>query len=287
VDDRSGAMTPRPTRIRCARHGGFTLLEIVLAIGLMIMLTGAIFAFYNATMSMRQDLTDSSDRLFSQRKSLDVSAQDLQSALPYAFLPGSFSGGTDQISFMRTVVPSEAVYFPPSAIDAGGITSGVAGDTANDTTGGITGATTGPTTIPASQPVWESEHDVQMVTYRLRTWVDDDNVVHIDGLERTVQRTIAAATAVEGSNIHAQLLSGQVQFVRFQYWDGAAWQDSWSSNRLPLAVRVDLGEVPAEADSNAVDYANPTLWREIYIPAGQPAAAPAAASQPAEQGTQP
>jgi type II secretory pathway component PulJ len=242
------------------------LLEIVLAIGLVVMLTGAIFAFYNATMSMRQDLTDSSDRLFSQRKALDLLSDDLQSAIPYAFLPGSFSGGSDQISFLRTVTPSEATYFPPNVIAAGG----------------WAGATSGPT----SQPAWESEHDVQMVTYRLRIWVDEDNITHIDGLERSVQRTIAAATAVEGSNVHSQVLAGQVKFVRFQYWDGAAWQDSWSGNNLPLAVRVDLGEEPAEPDAEAAEYEYPTLWREIYVPAGQ-AAAPAAASQPADHGGTP
>lgn len=238
-------MTRRRTSTHRPARGGFTLLEIVLAIGLTVMLTGAIFAFYNASMSMRQDLTDSSDRLFGQRKSLDVLADDLQSAMPYAFLPGSFSGGTDQISFLRAALPSEAAYFPPSAIAANVVGAAAAG------------------------PVWETEHDVRMVTYRLRTWVDDDNVMHIDGLERTVQRTIAAATAVAGSNVHATLLSGQVQFVRFQYWDGSAWRDSWSSDDPPLAVRVDLGEVPAEPDANAADYADPTLWREIYIPAGQ------------------
>jgi hypothetical protein len=63
-------------------------------------------------------------------------------------------------------------------------------------------------------------------------------------------------------------LSDQVKFLRLQYWDGQAWQDSWSANYVPPAVRITLGaeELPPELSPGQYPYE--TIWREVAIPCG-------------------
>ena len=234
-----------PIELRTRRQIGFTLLEVVLAVGLSVVLMGGVYAFYSSSLASRDSLRREGEVVFAQRRVLDMLDQEMQSVITYAGMPGSLNGTTNQINFMRTVLPSQAAWYPPTLLNAGSMT---------DKPG-------------AGGAAWEPEHDVQMVTYQLRYEEDEDGVMQVVGLERQYVRTIAAATAEEGSNLHSSLLSAQIKFIRLQYWDGSQWLTEWSGSALPLAVRIDLGTEPLPEDCPPEEYPFETVWREVAIPA--------------------
>ncbi len=240
-----------------ANARAFTLLEVMLAITLIVGLMTCLYGFYDSVLATRADLARQRKTDFAQCRLLDLVANDLQSARFFPLMGQCLQGDSQQVTFFRAGVPSVAVFYPPPMLV--------------DSPGGLD-ATSQPTATssPSAAPLlaWEPEHDVQQISYRLGHGVDDAGADIITGMERTSLRTIAAEKAEEGVNIQVDPLSDQVKFLRLQYWDGQAWQDTWSANYLPVAVKVTLGleELPAELALDEYPYA--TVWREVAIPCG-------------------
>ncbi len=239
------------TTTRQARPAAFTLLEVVLAVGLTVVLAGSVYAFYQVTLGVREDLRQESQRIFGRRRALDLMARELEAAVFYPMLRTGLRGDSESVHLMRTVVPSRAVFLLPKSLNA---PSG------------------GSDQLEAAADAWGPEHDVQMISYRLNRYEDEDGNEQIGGLERTCMRTVAAQTAEEGSNVHVGLVTEQVKFLRLQYWDGLAWQDSWQQDGLPLAVRIELGGEPLPEETAPEDYPYETIWRVVAVPTGQPPA---------------
>jgi len=236
---------------RRARRAAFTLLEVVLAVGLTVVLAGSVYAFYQVTLGVREDLRQEGQRIFAARRALDLMARELESAVFYPTLQTGLRGDSQSVHLMRTVVPSRAVFVLPASSNA---PYGVGDE------------------LQAAADAWEPEHDVQMVSYRLNRYEDEDGYERIGGLERSRMRTVAAQTAEEGSNVRVVLVTERVKFLRLQYWDGLAWQDSWQQGGLPLAVRIDLGAEPLPEETAPEDYPYETIWRIVAVPTGQPPA---------------
>jgi len=224
----------------------FTLLEVLLAVTLLIALCGAVYGTYQGILSARDGIRRNAGLIFAQRRVLDLLSEDLQSGIVYPLLQVGLEGDAESMALMRTALPSGAVFIPPRLTQAPSIAS------------------------DPSDPhlaAYAPQHDIQRVGYRLNRYEDEDGVEHIGGLERTTQRTVSARTAEEGSDIEVVLLSERVKFIRFRYWDGAAWTDSWSGGGLPAAVRIDLGSEPLPEDLSPEEYPYPTVWRIVAIPA--------------------
>jgi type II secretion system protein J len=84
--------------------------------------------------------------------------------------------------------------------------------------------------------------DIQRVTYELKQPADR-NAVGRD-LVRSVVRNLLTMTTPD---VQDQLMLSGVQDIKFACFDGAQWQDSWDTTgvtstytNLPLAVRVDI-----------------------------------------------
>ena len=84
--------------------------------------------------------------------------------------------------------------------------------------------------------------DIQRVTYELKQ-PTDRNAVGKD-LVRSVVRNLLTMTTPE---VQDQLMLSGVQNIKFTCFDGAQWQDTWDTTgatsvytNLPLAVRVDI-----------------------------------------------
>ena len=84
--------------------------------------------------------------------------------------------------------------------------------------------------------------DIQRVTYELKQSTDR-NAVGKD-LVRSVVRNLLTMTTPE---VQDQLMLSGVQNIKFTCFDGAQWQDTWDTTgatsvytNLPLAVRVDI-----------------------------------------------
>ena len=112
------------------------------------------------------------------------------------------------------------------------------------------------------------QHDIQLISYRLNHYDDENDVEQIGGLERTCLKNIKAKVVVEGEDIEVTFLTEHVKFIRLQYWDGTDWSDSWTNRNLPQAIRISLGAEPLAEDTAVEDYQFETVSRVVAIPAG-------------------
>ena len=233
----------KPANPQSAIHNpqskGFTLLEVLLAVSLMIMLSAGIYAFYGYTLGSREQIDTESQSIFAQRRIMDLLAGEIQSTRTY------MKGAGDTVSFMRTAVPGKAVFETQNITDAPSI--------ASDKTG------------PSP---FDPQYDIQLISYRLNHYDDENGVEQIGGLERTCLRTVKAKVAEEGSNVEVTFLTEHVKFIRLQYWDGSEWQDSSLGTNLPQAIRISLGTEPLAEDTAAEDYHFETVSRIVTIPSG-------------------
>lgn len=239
MTNRQSTIDPRPG------SRAFTLLEAILALGLTVLLVGAVCAFYHHSLDVHEVLREQVDTLLARRRVLDMAAEDLRSAILYSTLQVGLNGSSEQFSLARSVVPSRAVYLTPTLIGSAELLA--AEPAAEDT-------------------AFDPQHDVQLVSYRLDRYTDDEGVEQIGGLERLCERTILAETAEEGANVEVVLLSRHIKLFHVQYWDGQQWATSWERQGLPLAVRVDLGIKPLEEGQDFEEYPYETTWRVIAIP---------------------
>ncbi len=248
---------------------GFTLLEVILAVVLTIALCGAVYSFYHLVLGTGDDVRQQGQKSFAQRRVLELMAEEMTSAIVYPFLQFGMNGDGETVTFMRTTLPSRAVFWKDELVNA----PPPAGWDEQD-----------------GQWGWEPEHDIQRVEYRLKYYEDEDGVEQVAGLERTSMRTIAAKVAEEreeeagqeeptaqrtGSssgegtgNIRVVFLTEHVKFLRFQYWDGSGWQETWQGSGLPLAVWIELGSEPLPEDMAPDEYPYETVYRIVAIPAG-------------------
>jgi type II secretory pathway component PulJ len=229
------------------KRPAFTLIEVVLAISMILALVLTLFAFYRDAMDIRRSVTDEADLLAAERNFMDGLTNELRTALAYPGLNIGMRGSNGQINFISSAVPGKAVW---SAQDPMG---------------------------PPPTP----EQDLQLLTYRLRVDANTDPVT-ILGLERLCQKTLSPLTSGAGQQV--RLVSSRIQFLNFRYFDGTAWQDSWSPGQapaaadpnsgpaspLPMGVEIILGTepIPDEMDLEQYLLNYPTLRREVFVPAG-------------------
>lgn len=232
---------PQPVR---ARHcnGGFTLLEVILAIGLAIGLLGALFSFCNYAMTCRGLVVQKIEFVNAERNVMGHITDELRSAMVYPFLSQGMTSDGNSMAFISSTLPSLSVWVVPTA----------------------------------SQDPAPPEQDLQMLTYQLRI---DDDTGDVLGLERVCQKVIATEVASAGAE--TLLLSDKIKYLKFRFYDGQVWRDAWRDTGqqadndmpaalLPTAVEVVMGPQVAPPNMTADDYmkAYPTYRRVIFVPLG-------------------
>jgi prepilin-type N-terminal cleavage/methylation domain-containing protein len=228
-----------------SRRSGFTLTEVAVAIALVLALVVALFGFYFYAMDVQKDVVGDAELLTAERSIMDGLTNELRAAMAYPFLNIGMEGTSGQISFVSTALPGPAVWATPD---------------------------------PMAQPP-PPEQDVQILTYRLRVDANTDPVTVL-GLERLCRKNVSAIAPDRG--LQVRLLSPQMQFLYFRFFDGTSWQDSWhmeasgsagdpqQAAALPMGVEITLGTEPKPADMDLEEYLknNRTFRREIFVPAG-------------------
>ena len=215
-------------------QSALTLLEVILAVSLTVALMGSVLWFYHHAVSGRSAVLREVEIATAQRVIMDRITGELRGARVSRFLSLGVEGQADEIAFLTVRLPGPAVW-----------------------------AEVGRTEDPPPP-----EHDVQLVGYRLRTQQDDSGAVQIDGLERTVQKAPTARQVEEEEGIEALLLSQDIKFIAFRYWDGSAWADSWGGGDIPSAVEVSLGIEPLPENTDPLEYPFGTFRRVVYMQAG-------------------
>lgn len=223
-----------------AKHRGFTLFEVVLAVALTVGIVGAMFALYFQSMKTRRRASEKMDMLLANRLAMEHITRELRAGMQLRFLKMGMEGSSEKAMWVSSQVPSPLVWAKRSAFE----------------------------TPPAP------ETDIQIVGYRLRTAANAAGQSVIEGLERTCQKILVPIVAEEGEEndntkaIQVAFITSHVKHLRFRYWDGNGWQSSWTGGDLPGAVEITLGPQPWPADIPAEDFAGESFRRVIYIPAG-------------------
>ena len=192
-------------------QGAFTLIEMILAIGVAAIVLIAVNAVFFTSLHLRDDTSDMVDAATPLDATVSYLKRDLQCCVnptngaAGAVLSGGFRVG-DNLTSSGVSDPVAVEMFT------------------------ATGA------LSASQP-WG---DIQRVTYELRN--PASTTATGKDLYRSVLRNLLSVGTVVADD---QLMLSGVADVRFSCYSGGGWQDSWdttnpssSSTNLPSAVRV-------------------------------------------------
>jgi len=223
----------------------FTLLEVVLAIGLATGVMIAALGFYDHIASVRDRVNQDTQLMISRRAIMQRITDELRCAFGVGRAGLGITGQADEISFLTTSVPGRTVWLERSILDA--------------------------------PPPPES--DVILVGYRLAVRTDEEDQEYIAGIERTSQKIIDAPVSEEGENIRVVTITEQLRYLRFAYFDGAEWVNSWEPGQgLPLAVRITLGDEPVyedeltameDTEAEEEEYTGRAFRRVVHLPASQ------------------
>jgi len=190
----------------------FTLVELILAIGVAAIVLIAINAVFFSALRLREATTDAVDAETPIDRALTFIRRDLQCAVPPPVTNGVLSGD----------------------FKAGEVSTIGVADTVNLEIFTATGALSAD---PASP--WG---DIQRVTYGLKSSLANP------GLGKDLIRTVTRNLLSEGTpDVEEQWMLGGVASLQVQCYDGAQWNDQWdttqvgsSNTNLPNAVRVKI-----------------------------------------------
>lgn len=183
---------------------GFTLMEVILAVAISAVVLVTITAVFFGALRLRARTSSALDDLRPIENAMDLMRRDLENAVP----PGGLLAGPLQSGAMS------------------GLGTGV-GDASIQvytTTGQL-----------SDKAPWG---DIQRVIYQLQE--STNAFAPGKDLIRSVTRNLLSTATEESDD---QWLAGGIESLKFSYYDGANWADSWDAStttNLPAAVRVTL-----------------------------------------------
>lgn len=235
------------------RSRGLTLLEVLLSIGLIVMLLVTMFGFYEITLKDRERGRRTMEHGEKAWLTLLKIAEDIRAANGFVPTLGpGIQGMRQQLTLQTVTIPDKAVFQQRSVRER---------------------------PLPA-------ECDVREVRYYLG--LDPDQIVDYPdpGSESGVKqgpKTLGVVrrqlktfrqTALQNGQVEdydVELLSNELQYLRFRYFDGVDWTDIWQpqgggmGNSLPQAVEVTVGFKPiAPEDPSEIDF--DTTDRQVSQP---------------------
>lgn len=249
-----------------ATRAAFTLVEVLLALGIGSALLVFAILFYRQAADLRNQILRESDRLSTMRLVMDRIASDLRTAQGLPGRDDAFSGGSNWVSFVRLTLPNGQ-----GAVRSGTILTRIsyaAVPQLETTNSGVAGLSRSETSPDASRsPALEF------------------------GRSSTNAPAIPEDASIEGDITKARnpavdrdLMTDLIRQLRFRYWDGASWLEGWTNALPPSGIEVVISsEAPAEelpteaASGSGTAGAGPsepsgetgaTFRRVIYIPTG-------------------
>ncbi len=203
-------------KVKTHHSRAFTLVEMILAIGIAAMVLIAVNAVFFTALRVRDAASDAVDAAAPVDQAVITIRRDLQCAVTPKPNGDSASAVTDTLSG----------DFKVGSVTSPGINEVVAAEIYT-----ATGA------LSDNAP-WG---DIQRVTYELKNSTSGGQGMD---LYRSVARNLLTETTPD---VEDQLMLSGVESVKFSCYDGAEWSDTWDttdptsvSTNLPLAVRVDI-----------------------------------------------
>ncbi len=227
----SGLRLPRSPRRVSHAHAAtrrrsrraLTLLEVLIAITLIGMLMGALLTFYWQTLSVRDKVIAQANRTELIQQTLGRICTELRAALGVSkigYPVQRFSGDRRTITFLLEPLPPESSYVA----------------------------------YQPNQTNVAPQQDLHEITWSL--WIDplntkDNGDPIVGGLMRDERRVmdpvIPESEAAEQDQIQYvrhELVSPELGYLEFRYFDGVQWSTTWSGgqgNPLPQQIQVTIG----------------------------------------------
>ncbi|UCG15109.1 MAG: type II secretion system protein [Phycisphaerales bacterium] len=211
-------MTCRPPR---TLRRGFTLVEMVISTGLLVMLISTLYWFYGSSLTSRKDGTDRARRMQLARVVLDGIAEEIRLCTGNTEGYGAGLIGTENaLSVYTLTLPTKELMRRRSI----------------------------------TEKALAGQFDLQEVRHYI-AWdeenLDENGDPRPLGLVRRVTHTFNQAVVIEGDEgadetvaIKEELYAPEIKFLEFRYFDGATWWDTWEiggGNSLPQMVRITVG----------------------------------------------
>jgi type II secretory pathway pseudopilin PulG len=241
----------RPTLMRRERRApmvqAFTLVEVILAIGIAAGLLVVAISFYQRSAELRNQLLEESAKLSTVRLLMDRLSGDLRTA--FAEPRQGFSGSGEHMTFVHAGSPT-AMNISEGALKL--VTYGVVTNTEGTNTTVIGFDRT-------EQPLIEMRS--------ISTTTATNEVLSFNGAMDPTQTT----------NVVVEPLTRSIRYVQFRYFDGAQWRDIWDGVDLPVGVEVTFGFEPLPAEEDEIFesvYPYEVFRRVIYLPGGRAVADP-------------
>lgn len=238
-----------PAHVRARR--GFTLIEVILAVGIFAIVMVSINTAFFSALRLRQRTSETLEDSLPLTQALALMRRDLQNAVqPGGTLMGNFRGGTATLNGNTGNLTSTA----PGAKGAPSVLG------VNQAAGLDFYTTTGKLSDDAP---WA---DIQQVNYQL-VQPEDRSKPGMELVRSVARNLLATASEV----VEPQILAGNIETLDFLFFDGLQWRDQWDTSAgdtaLPLAVRVRIYPVPPESST----VRHEPLELLVLLPASQPA----------------
>jgi hypothetical protein len=202
-----------------ARRRALTLFEIVIAVGLIVMLTAAMLLFFWQTGEIRRQAARTSDKSQVARQVLDGIAAELRGCVGLEQIgfpvEQRLVGDRRGITFLTTAAPDQSQYRFYRESDE----------------------------LPPAQ------HDLRLITYSL--WVDENQTTEegnpiVGGILRIEKKTLNQMVVEEDDPLdqRTDLWSHELGYLEFRYYDGVEWDTKWDiteGNSLPQLIQITVG----------------------------------------------
>lgn len=240
----------------------------MLAISLIVMILGSVFSFY--VYLMRVSDTGRSHIAQTQLAAslLNQMAMELRSSPGLKSHFGKvLAGGSERMEFLTAVVPSRAIFVPVQAMetesnpehDLRRVKYAMVRDEANEDV--VIGLKRGELRVlltPLDEEKTDEEYAEEEQDERE---IDKDKLKQLDEAAKELEEddeagdsgTLGSGKASEDEDeeertLIERLVSRDVRYLEFQYFNGKAWLTEWTGTVLPRAVRIIVGftDVPIE-----------------------------------------
>ena len=226
---------------RRLRECGFTLVEVILAIGLAIVILVTAMSFYHQATNLRGQLVEVSERVSTVRLVMDRLAADLRVARAHDW--EGFNGDATSLRFVKCEAIASSAWTRNQPVSDLRLVS--------------YGAATG---LDGTNMMVIGLNRSESLAVELR---------QTRATAAPLDAAPATASSATSTNVApVEPITDVIRFVHFRYWDGTMWVESWGDVVPPLAVEVSFGLEPLPDDALPDEYPFEVFRRLLALPGG-------------------